>query len=646
MAQSRKSLVRERLKHGLKELERGRPAPARQALEQAVELDPGNDLAQAYLGTALLQLGDSGGAVRRLERAAQGLPNEAWVAGNLAEAYFRANRFESAERSFATANRLDPQNPNFRLGIANSLASQQRFDAASTALEELLRLDPSNPLVWYNLGNVRRDQQRLDDAVRCFRSALDAAPDWIDARNSLGSALHALFRFDEAEQAYRACFEAQPDRHEYGLNLASVLIDSGHPAQAEVICQRLVEARPDSSTGRAFLSAALMQQGKLLQALEHDRVSATLTPDDPASIENYACALAHVGRYEAAWPQFERAAALRRDAAVTRHMRSNALLSCGRLADGWRDYLSRMPDDQFAERFPLRRRLSSLPDVASLRAGAEVALISEQGLGDELFLLRFARALGALGARIRYRSSEKLLGLLHSAEPVAAFLDNDALDRETPVMPVGDLPHALYAAGIMTGSDPASPEEYPAPIRLTASAERIEAMRLRLRSAGPPPYIAVTWTGGVPPKDQRRDWTLHKTIDTTGFASALRGLPGTLVSVQRIPVAADAQAFARASGKPMHDYSDLNDALDDMLALLTLVDEYIGVSNTNMHMRAGAGRTARVLIPAPAEWRWPGAGPHSPWFPGFTCYRQGLDGDWTRALEALKADLSTALVGR
>ena len=81
-----------------------------------------------------------------------------------------------------------------------------------------------------------------------------------------------------------------------------------------------------------------------------------------------------------------------------------------------------------------------------------------------------------------------------------------------------------------------------------------------------------------------------------------------------------------------------------MLALLTVMDEYVGVSNTNMHLRAGIGKTARVLLPWPAEWRWMAAGAASPWFPGFRVYRQQQNGDWNEALARLSGELAaTAL---
>ncbi|HEX9782720.1 MAG TPA: hypothetical protein VGA56_08320 [Opitutaceae bacterium] len=41
----------------------------------------------------------------------------------------------------------------------------------------------------------------------------------------------------------------------------------------------------------------------------------------------------------------------------------------------------------------------------------------------------------------------------------------------------------------------------------------------------------------------------------------------------------------------------MNEDLEDMLALLAVVDDYVGASNTNMHLRASAGRTGAGARP-------------------------------------------------
>jgi len=109
--------------------------------------------------------------------------------------------------------------------------------------------------------------------------------------------------------------------------------------------------------------------------------------------------------------------------------------------------------------------------------------------------------------------------------------------------------------------------------------------------------------------------------------------------LQREPTAEELAEFERGARRAVHDLSDLNEDLEGMLALLSLLDDYVGVSNTNMHLRAGVGRPARVLVPQPPEWRWLNVGRESFWFPGFTVYRQAIDRSWTAALQELADDL-------
>jgi len=123
------------------------------------------------------------------------------------------------------------------------------------------------------------------------------------------------------------------------------------------------------------------------------------------------------------------------------------------------------------------------------------------------------------------------------------------------------------------------------------------------------------------------------------LGAALRGWPGTAVLLQRGARPQDGAEFAAGFAAPFHDLSALGEDLRALLAVLSVLDEYVTVSNTNVHLLAGIGRTARVLVPFPAEWRWMrGEGP-SPWFPDFPVYRQSVSRDWSGALARLRADL-------
>jgi hypothetical protein len=273
--------------------------------------------------------------------------------------------------------------------------------------------------------------------------------------------------------------------------------------------------------------------------------------------------------------------------------------------------------------------------------------------------LRYAPTLATRGARVTYRSSRKLNSLLGRVPSIDRVLPDDGSPPQADAyVLVGDLPRLLddFAASPLphagaTVAHTALPDArrairvfwpQPAPtLRIAPLPERLAEMRERLGAFGPPPYTGVTWRGGIAPDQQRTAaWVLHKKIDLPALASALDALPGTLIALQRAPEASEIESLSALLRRPVHDLTALNEDLEGMLALLSLLDEYVGVSNTNMHLRAIAGRTARVLVPAPAEWRWMRAHRSSPWFPGFSIYRQSLQGDWSAALSALKIELA------
>ena len=217
------------------------------------------------------------------------------------------------------------------------------------------------------------------------------------------------------------------------------------------------------------------------------------------------------------------------------------------------------------------------------------------------------------------------------------FVDRVIGEGEEPdetdfTLSVGDLPLAL---GMKSAAD--IPPAYPLPV----APERAAKMEARLKRLGPAPYVGVTWRAGIPNKAD----AVFKLAPLNEIAKALRPVNATVLVLQRHPQAGEIDALTHGLGRKVHDLAALNDELEDMLALLALLDEYITVSNTNVHLRAGAGRASRVRVPDPSDWRWMVKGDESPWFPGSAVYRQGRDGDWGAAFGALDRDLTRALDG-
>lgn len=660
MTRADQRLLRACLDEGLRAHAEGRLDSARAAYARALSIVPDHPDALNLMGTAWLQLGDAHQAAAYLERAIHKLRNHPGVLGNLAQAYFALHRYGEAEEAFRKAQHLDPRNVYFPMGVANALGMQGKLADAEDRLRKLTHGYPDVALVWLNLGNAVRDQGRLQEAAELYRQALRLDSNLVDARNNLGSMLHAQKRFEEAESEYRACITLVPDYIVAQYNLASVVIDLGRFREAEEICRGIIGRTPDVAHAHIFLGAALGHQGRLLEAMACHRAAAALAPQDPKILESLAAAFAETGEPGRALQCFSRALTLNPDSVPGHQLLGTALLSTGCLADGWLEYGYRPAINQFRHVYPKITISRTLPDRLE---GQEVCVLREQGLGDELFFLRYGPQLSAAGARITYFASNRLQSLLARVRGIERVLDETTPFPETGIaILAGDLPNALSARPLCSVRPPATGDAdsrhpvlpwrisvfwppVPPSLRIAPLPEQREAIRARLAQAGGPPYLGLTWRGGIAPSKQRgAAWSLYKEIPIEPFAQALQGFPGTLIALQRHPEPGEVERFSSAVGRDVHDFSDLNEDLESMLAALALADEYIGVSSTNMHLRAAAGRSARVLVRCPAEWRWMATGSSSPWFPGFSLYRQSLDGDWSAALARLREDLE-ALYG-
>jgi tetratricopeptide (TPR) repeat protein len=638
-------------------VQRGDWQSARQLGEVAARSAPNNAVAQHVWGLALIQSGEVLQGVSALEAAARLARHDHRIAGHLAQAYAMAGRHDDALQAYRRASRQEPTHWPHALGAAIALASLGKLAEAEVMLQRLSDRYPGEAALWYNLGCIQRDRQDIGAAEKSLRQALQLDPTDVDCRMTLGSVIHSAHRFADAIAIYRECLRAAPDAVPPRLNLISALMDDGRLDDAVAECRELIAFAPDVPEAHRFLGAALGQAGHLRDALAAYARGAELQPDDVLALRSHGGALAECGHLHAglrtlakAWrltPAAERTGAEQLDSMI--------FLANGLFADGWQAYRTRPAYLRLAEKWSTLGIRQDLPENL---AGQNVIVRREQGLGDELFFLRYLPMLKAQGARVTAAVSPKITELVSrsgTADRVVDESDPTATAGDV-ILLCGDLPGALspFPRCDITTPGPLQGQRrrdfsfaqgvyYPLPpptLKIPALPEKLIEVQQLLAAAGPGPYIGVTWRAGTAARDQLgADWVLNKSVPVPALGAALSELPGTLLALQRHPAEGEIAALSQAAGRVIADFTALNDDLEAMHALLTLIDDYVGVSNTNMHLRAATGRGASVLVPNPAEWRWMASGRRSPWFPAFRIYRQNLDGSWHTALDQLLRDL-------
>jgi tetratricopeptide (TPR) repeat protein len=552
----------------------------------------------------------------------------------------------------------------FHVNLGRALQALGRADDAMASLRRAVKLSPADSAAWMQVGLAARARGNVADAVEAFRHAALAAPQDIAVLNNLAAALIELGRADEAQPAIVRALALDADNAFALGNEGQALLLQKRYAEAIAPLRRAAALMPGNVMALSNFGLALQEARQVDEALEVLRRAIALAPDNPTVCVSYGNVLKKCARYDEALAQFQRAIELRPDVAeVWSHigtchdgmMRYEAALACydravalkpdylraqqnramtlltlGRFKNGWRDYAAR------DKRPSLNATFLTAPHGEQDIAGRHVLLCGEQGIGDELLFLRFLAELRRRGAaRVSYIANPKLAPLLGRLDGLDVVLsDRGAPPAADTVIAVGDLPLVLR----MT-----SAAQIPPSIALPPLAARRAEIAARLAALGPPPYIGVTWRAGIPDDFS----ALFKVAPLAEIAATLAGLPGTLVAAQRLPDAGEIDDFAAAAGRPAHDMTALNDDLEGMLALLAQLDDYVAVSNTNVHLRAAAGRTSRVLIPCPPEFRWMApredfGGDESPWFPGSPVYRQTVERSWDGALATLRRDLLAA----
>lgn len=573
-----------------------------------------------------------------------------------AAAAYRQGNWAEAERLCRRVVRKRPGQFD-ALNLLGAIAAQTgRAEDAARLLRRAVAANPNDSQVHHNLGVVLAGLGRLGEALDAYDRALALAPDDVAALSNRGLALAGLGRPDEALASFDRALALSPGDAELYGNRGNALRALGRPADALDAFDRAIALSPGDAVAHSNRGVALRDLKRPADALAAFDRALALRPDHAAFHNNRGNVLLDLKRGEAALAAFDRALALRPDNAETHSNRGVALRCLGRLDDAraafaraleirpdhvdadWNLTVMELSTGDFERGWAgyLRRAgAAGLPPSVSrekLRApvaGRRVFVLGEQGLGDEIFFLRFVERLKELGAGIAYRCDPRLAAMLGRLP----FIDRIVGPEETPeaadlCFTSGDLPFIL---GMRSAADA------PPPIALTPGAEDRDEIDRRLRALGPPPYIGVTWRAGPGVRG-----TLSKSAPLERLGAALRPVPATVVVVQRHPEDGETARLDEALGRAAHDFSALNEDLDAMLALMAALDDYICVSNTNLHLRTACGRACRVLVPYPPEFRWMLEPPESPWFPGSPLYRESPAGGWDDAFDRLAADLAAS----
>lgn len=579
---------------------------------------PGHTIATHLLAVVLCRQGRlaEGEALLRALRALR--PDDAEIARHLVDALHEQGKLAEAVAAACDLVALVPNDAEARLALGVSLDADGQLEAALEAYARALILRPDVPRGYFNLGHVLHRLGRVEEAVAAYSRALDHTPPDAELYLNLGNALADLERFGDALMAYDHALQLRPDWPEALSNAGVAAQAVGQTEGAATLHRRALETDPEFCPAWTNLGGALQRLDRMDEALAAFRHAAELQPDDPLVLANLAQALDGAGRGDEGGATHRRAVAADPDCAVAHFNLSIHLLRRGEYAEGWREYGWRWRGGVKN----LHPRGFAQPEWGGEDLGGRTLLLhAEQGFGDTIQFVRFARHAAERGGRVVLEVQPALARLLTGmAETVvAAGTPLPPFDLHLPLMSlpgVLDLPESAFAADVPY---------------VAASPHDVESWSVLMGEAGP--RIGLVWSGNPGHAGDRQ-----RSIPAAVMLAALADAPGRLFSLNKAPRDADRLTLA-AHGRVV----DLAPHLADFAhtaAALAHMDLVVSVDTAVAHLAGAMGRPVWLLLPVKSDWRWQWGREDTTWYPSMRLFRQTVAGDWAEVLRRVAGALA------
>ena len=379
---------------------------------------------------------------------------------------------------------------------------------------------------------------------------------------------------------------------------------AGRIADAEKLYRRHLTETPGDADALYELGTTMIHAARMAQP--------PVVAMAPA-LSDLATDLLRLGAIERSIEIYRAAIALDGQHAMAHMGLGMALLTLGRLAEGWPEY-------EWHRRLPGRAqtRFAAPQWDGQYRPGIRLLLHAEQGFGDTLQFARYASVLKLGGAHVILGCAGALKRLLAMVEGV------DAVVGHGESIPAHDVHVPLLSLPGLLKTELAS---IPGPVSyVSAPAADVEARRRQLASLSEP-RVGLVWQGNLNNHILRgRSIALARWLPILqqrgiGFVS-LQADDGRMALSGIAPAHRPFDPFAAA---PARDFIDT-------AAVMANLDLVISIDTASAHLAGAMGRAVWTLLTSDPDWRWLRGREDSPWYPTMRLFRQCRAGDWDEVL--------------
>jgi len=598
---------------------------------------------------------------------------------DIAMQHHQAGRLNRAKSAYRKLIRQIPNHPDGLHGLGLIAHQQGNHKRAAELISNAIEVSPELPLFYINLGivlvageDLNRAEETLHNAVAKFGRTYRYKTEMAEIHGQLGDLYIEKCQLDSAfkhfshvqqlqadnAQSYRGMGHIQIKRGnlDSGINylkyairiqpglsaaydlLGRVFHDSGDLDKARSYYELAIQVQPDLPTSYFNMGNLLLEAGIVDPAIGYLRKALQINPDYAEAHVNLGIAKLDQRDFEGSLNLFKHACQLKQDDLDLHWYWSHALLLRGYFAEGWAENEWRLK---------LGRRIITTISApfwdGSLLVGRIVAILAEQGVGDQIMFLSCLQDFldKAHPDKCIFECESRLIQLYRRSFPTVHFLAKQqdgywpANYPQTDVkIAIGSLPRVLRTRS----------EDFPRRAGyLVPDTERIMQWKARYQSLGADMVIGISWRGGHSEQARRQ-----RSTSLAQWMPVLSTQGTAFINLQYGDCKQELESLAVAEEFVIHDWPDadpLND-LDGLAAQIAALDLVISIDNCTVHMAGAVGVPVWTLLPFVPNWRWMRYREDTPWYPTMKLFRQPKPGDWGAVFEDIAKQLSRSARAR
>jgi len=412
------------------------------------------------------------------------------------------------------------------------------------------------------------------------------------------------------------------------IKIASLLLDIGQFEGALLKAQNLLEISPNVCEVQILAAQAYQaidEFGKASQAYE---AAAAINSNHPDLYYNRAILNAKIGKIKEAISDSRKAISLLPDNPEFHFQLATFLLTAGEFNEGWKEYEWRMSPQRTSVQRVIKPVFvgTSMWQGESLK-GKSILIVPEQGFGDQIQFVRYAKWLKGLGATVFVGAQQPLAQLMK----ICPWVDAVVVDGETFA---ADYWVFSMSLPMLAGTDLQTiPADVP---YLFADPGKVDQWLDWLNLIGihqSKPIIGLCWQGDAKHvQDSKRSIPLE-----------LLGVLIQLRQYQFVGITRDqnAQSSYEFNGIKLHNAGSNIVDFSDTAGLLENIDLLISIDSAPAHLAGAMNKPCWTLLDSFVDFRWMSDRVDTPWYPSSRLYRKGFEQDWNGVIEKMLKDLSS-----